>query len=128
MADTFKIVGSWGTSPQSGSLLNSGAASELAAINETVMLALKNGQDDYTLTGDAPVAVAFGGVTDANVVVIFTDRKIRVRLTSADGAAQAVPVDGMAILISKSVPFTAIDLTRVPAQETRVKVFVGQKT
>lgn len=109
-------------------MLNSGAASELAAINETVMLALKNGQDDYLLDVDTPVPVAFGGVTNANVVVIFADRKVRVRLTSADGALQSVPVDGMVILISKTVPFTAIDLTRVLAQETRAKVFVGQKT
>jgi hypothetical protein len=109
-------------------LLASGAASELAPINVTVELALKNGQDDYLLMVDTPVAVAFGGVTDANVITIFSDRKIRVRLTSADGSIQSIPVDGTLLLVSKTVPFTAIDLTRVLAQETRVKVFIGQKT
>lgn len=128
MADKFQIVGSWGTSPQTGSLLASGRASELAPINEAVMLSVKNGQDDYILDVDTPVPVSFGGVTDANVVVIFSDRKIRVRLTSADGALQSIPVDGTLMLICETVPFTAIDLTRVLAQETRVTVFIGQKT
>lgn len=127
MADLFKLSGQWGTSPQTGSLLASGAASLLAPINESVILAQKN-FDDYRLLVDTPIAVAFGGVTNAHVVVVFTDRKIRVRLTSADGAAQAVPVDGYLTIISDAVPFTAIDLTRVAAQETRVKVFIGEKS
>lgn len=128
MSDLFKIVGSWGTTPQSGSLLNSGAASELAPVNEAVLLSLKNGQNDYTLIVDTPVDVEFGGVAEANVVVIFCNRKIRVRLTSADGSLQSIPVDDMLMLISRTVPFTAIDMTRVLAQETQVKVFVGQKS
>lgn len=127
MADKFQIVGSWGTTPQTGSLLASGRASELAPINESVVLSKKKGQDDYVLEVDTAVAVDFGGLDEAHVVSIFSDRKIRVRLTSADGATQAVPVDGMLKIISRTVPFTAIDLTRVAAQETRVSVFLGEK-
>ncbi len=111
-----------------GSLLASGRASELAPINESVVLAKKNGQDNYILTVDTPVPVAFGGVTNAHVVTIFSDRKITVRLTSADGATQSVPCDDMLIIVSKTTPFTAIDLTRVAAQETRVEVFIGEKS
>ena len=128
MSDLFKIVGSWGTTPQTGSLLGSGAASELAPICESVVLALKNGQDTYVLGVDTPVPVAFGGVTNANVIVIFSNRKITLRLTSADGALQAVPCDGLLVLISKTVPYTAIDMTRVAAQETSVRVFIGEKS
>lgn len=128
MADKFQIVGSWGTTPQTGSLLGSGRASELAPINESVVLSKKNGQDNYILTVDTPVAVAFGGCSNAHVVTIFSDRKVTVRLTSADGVLQSVPCDGLMILISKSTPFTAIDLTRVLAQETRVEVFIGEKS
>jgi len=127
MADKFQLIGSWGTTPQTSSLLASGLPSILAPISESVSLSQKN-PDDYTLTVDGAVPIAFGGVTNAHVVVIFCDRKIKVRLTSADGATQSVPVDGMLLLISETVPFTAIDMTRVAAQETRVKTFLGQKS
>lgn len=128
MSDKFSITGSWQTSPQTGGLLASGAASISAPISESVTLALKNGPDDYTLTADAIQAVALGGVAAINVVEISCDRKIKVRLTSADGALQTIPVDGHLSLISKTVPYTAIDLQRVAGQETRVKVFLGQKS
>lgn len=127
MSDKFEITGQWGTTPQNGSLLSSGAPSMLAPIKETVTLSQKN-YDDYTLDADAVQAVAFGGVENANVVQISCDRKISIRLTSADGATQTIPVDGHLSLISRTVPFTAIDLQRVAGQETRVKVFIGQKT
>lgn len=91
------------------------------------MLAQKN-YDDYLLAADAVQAVAFGGVANAHVVMIFADRKIKVRLTSADGATQVVPIDGFLGLINETVPFTAIDLQRVAGQETKVKVFIGEKT
>jgi hypothetical protein len=38
-----------------------------------------------------------------------------------------VPVDGVFIVISRSVPFTAIDLTRVPGVTTTVRAFIGQR-
>jgi hypothetical protein len=127
MADKFQLTGSWSANPATGSLLASGAASFAAPISESVMLAQKN-YDDYTLDADAVQAVAFGGVADAHVVLIFSDRKIAIRLTSADGATQVVPCDGFLGLISETVPFTAIDIQRVAGQETKVKVFIGEKT
>lgn len=127
MSDKFQINGSWGTTPQTGALLSSGAPSLTAPINESVTLAQKN-FDDYDLIADAIQAVAFGGVVSANVVEISCDRKIKARFTSADGATQTIPVDGHLSLISKTVPFTAIDLQRVAGQETRVKIFLGQKS
>ena len=99
----------------------------LTPINEGVELAQKH-YDDYKLTVDSAVGVGFGGVTSAHVVVLFSDRKVRARLTSADGSAQAVPVDGFFSVICATVPYTAIDLTRVAGQETRVQVFVGEKS
>ncbi len=62
------------------------------------------------------------------MVNIFADRKVTVRLTSADGVQQSIPCDGELMITSRSVPFTAVDLTRVAGQETRVKVFLGQKS
>lgn len=127
MSDKFQLQGSWGTTPQTGALLASGAPSIVAPISETVILSQKN-FDDYTLSADSVQAVAFGGVVNASVIEISCDRKIKVRLTSADGTTQVIPVDGHLSLISKTVPFTAIDLQRVAGQETRVKVFIGQKS
>ena len=127
MSDKFSITGSWQTSPQTGALLASGAPSLSAPINEVVTLAQKN-FDDYLLSADAVVPVQFGGVANANVIEISCDRKIKARFTSADGAVQVMPIDGHLSLISKTVPYTAIDLQRVAGQETRVKVFIGQKS
>jgi len=125
--DLFKIQGQWSTSPQDGGLLMSGAAPiGPTPINESVTLDEKD-LNSIKLSGDGAVAVPFGSVANAHVVVIQSDRKVMVRLTSADGATQAIPVDGYLQLISRSVPFTAIDLTRVPATLTNVSVFLGEK-
>lgn len=107
-------------------MLRSGAASISAPVNAFVTLNAKN-TDDYDLLSDSPQAVAFGGVAVANIVIINSDRKIMLTLTSADGAAQTIPCDGEVYLISRTVGFTAISLTRIPATETHVKVFLGEK-
>jgi hypothetical protein len=95
-------------------------------INEVVTLDEKN-LDQYTLTADAAQAVSFGGVTNAHVVIVSADRPITVRLTSAAGAVQAIPVDDQIVIISRTSPFTAITLTRTPATLTNVNVFLGEK-
>lgn len=127
MSDKYLLTGSWGTTPQTGALLASGATSLQTPINEAVTCAQKN-FDDYDLTTDLPVNVAFGGVATANVVNIFSNRPITVRLSSAAGNLQSIPVDGWLMLGSKTVAYTAVDLTRVPGQETLVKVFLAQKS
>lgn len=128
MSDKFSSQGQWTVVPQTGSLLASGATSLTTPVKEDVTLALYNGPDVYKLVADAVQAVAFGGVANANVVEITSDRKIKVRLTSADGALQIIAVDGKLELISRTAPYTAIDLQRVAGQETTVRVFIGQKS
>lgn len=77
---------------------------------------------------DTPESIAFGDLASANVVwLAVTGGKVRARLTSADGTQQAVPVDDLLIIVSRSVPFTAIDLTRVTGQTPRVTYVLGQK-
>ena len=107
-------------------MLSSGAITDGAPISEQVTLAQRQ-QSEYDLVSDAAQPVAFGGVLSAHVVVIFSDKKVMVTFTSADGASQNVPCDDTIQIISRTVPFTAISLTRVAAQETHVTVFVGQK-
>lgn len=107
----------------------SGIANFCAAISEALSLTKKD-YDTISLAADAAAPVSFGsGVTEAQVIIIqTTGGKVKVRLTSTDGATQAVPVDGTFILISRTVPITAIDLTRTTGVLTTVDVFLGQTT
>lgn len=123
MSDLFKLSGDYTTSCGCNT---SGVPQVAAPISETLALAKKTTSRE-TLTTDSPVAVSLNGLTSAHVVVIKTiGGKVRVRLTSSDGATQAIPVDSFCVLISQSVPVTAIDLTRVTGRSTTVEVFLGE--
>lgn len=125
-ADTFRLTGTWGTSPILGQ--PSAIPSFDAPIDEIIQITKKN-QDDLTLTVDSPVVVSLGGLTNVHVLVIKTvGGKIAVRLTSTDGSTQSVPVDTFLALITLSVPITAIDVTRVAGIETQVHIFMGERT
>lgn len=81
-----------------------------------------------TLASDSPAALPFGGLSEANVLIVkCVGGKVRVRITSADGSQQSVPVDSFLALISASVPMTTVDVTRVPGVQTVVRYFLGQK-
>lgn len=127
MADLFVLSGSYSTTPQVGS--PSGVASIPAPIDEEAMLIAKF-YNTITLTGDAPVSVQMGGVTKAHVVIVKVSagQKVRVRMTSTEGAQQAIPVDTWYTSISRTVPITAIDLTRTVGSQTIVDIFLGQMT
>jgi hypothetical protein len=131
MADTFAIDGSWTCEPRSTGQQSSDPSLD-APLAERVALEAKE-QGTYTLSSAAVVPVSLGGIdlaVGAAVVMLrAVGGKVKARLTSADGAVQCVPVDPLCIVISGSVPFTAIDLTRDPGISTAVvvKVFLGQK-
>lgn len=74
--------------------------------------------DDFDLTSDSPFALSFGGVTNAHIVILKTSGHVKVTVTSADGTSQVIPCDGFLQLQSKTVPITAISLTRDAATET----------
>jgi len=124
MADQFVLSGSYTVTPLSLTSLDPSLATP---IDEP--LALKSKQpSDITLSVDTPVAVPFGTLVNAHVVILKAlGGKVKARLTSADGTTQAIPFDSFLILMSQTVPITAIDLTRVPATATIVKVFLGEK-
>ena len=125
MADAFRLSGSYSTTPTSGT--PSGDPEVEALIEESVGLTSKT-IGVYALTVDTPVTVDFGGLTNANVIAIrAVGGKVKARLTSADGSTQAVPVDPLLLSISKTVPVTAIDLTRVAGVATTVRVFLGER-
>lgn len=127
MGHLFRLLGSFGTEPARAALL-SGVSDVAGPLDERVNLSTPH-RTQYEIDDDDPVDVAFGGLESAHVVVLkTTGGKVRARLTSADGTDQSVPVDGIMILISQSVPVTAIDLTRVTGGNTvTVDVFLGEK-
>lgn len=125
MADLFSLAGQVGSVPASGS--PSGAFQLIATLDESLTLLHKH-QDTLQLTVDSPVVLNFGGVVSAHVVIMrVTGGKVDARITSADGTAQIVPIDPLLILISKTVPITAISLTRVATVDTTVEIFLGEQ-
>lgn len=126
MSHVFKLHGDYSVTPSSGS--PSAAPTVSAPIDETMTLKRAPSVSEYELTADSVQSVAFGPATNAHVIVIKTvGGKIRARLTSADGTTQAIAVDSFAVIISESVPYTALDLTRVSGVTTTVKVLLGEK-
>ena len=96
-------------------------------LDERVLLARKH-YDEISLISDLATAVGMGGITSAHVVVIKpVAEKVKVRITTSDGATQVIPVEELLVLISLSTPVTAIDLQRDAGTVTSVKVFLGEK-
>lgn len=125
MSAVFAIVGSYSATPASGS--PSADPIVTAPLDERQMLATLQ-YSQLTLTSDTPVSLPLGGLTSANVLIVkAVGGKVRVRITSADGSQQAVPVDTFLALMSASVPMTAVDVTRTPGVQTVIRYFLGQK-
>ena len=125
MSDIFAITGSYSATPASGT--PSADPIITAALDERLMLATEQ-YSQLTLTSDTPVALPLGGLSSINALIVkCVGGKVRVRITSADGSQQAVPVDTFLALISASVPMTAVDVTRTPGVQTIVRYFLGQK-
>jgi len=123
-SDQFTLSGGYVCEPLSAPA--SLAASITAAIDEPMVLKAKH-YDTIKLSVDSAVVVNFGGVTNAHIVILKATGKVKLRVTSTDGATQALPFDTYLILMSQTVPITAIDLTRVAATDTDVMVFLGEK-
>lgn len=105
----------------------SGQPSVLVSRDETMPLRNYLSTVVY-LTVDTAVAVSLGPLTGVNYLSIRSgDSKIRVRLTSADGTTQAVPVYPSLDLRSDTVDITAIDLTRSAGVDSEVFIVMGQK-
>jgi hypothetical protein len=126
MSDVLDLSGSITTRPAIGA--PSGFPSLSFPLAERMVLVNMQAAR-YELDADDPVNVQFGGVTNAQVLFIkAVGGKVRVRITSADGATQAIPVSDMLYLECVDVPITAIDLTRVAGTETTVEVFLGEQS
>lgn len=123
MSDVFHFKGCYGTTP-------TGAPNAQPSLSANVLVQASLARkvlSDHELTSDSPLSVPFSGLTDAGVVIVHVvGGKVRLRLTSADGASQAVPCDDLAFVVSRTVPFTALDITRVAGIPVTVTVFLGE--
>lgn len=124
MAQPFLLAGSYGT--VAGCAAPVGAPSLIAPFNIDLFLSQQSWQT-VDLISDAPTSVTFPtGLVLAALIILVPSYKVRARVSSADGAQQAIPSDAFTVLVSQSVPFTALDLTRLPGTDTTVNVFIGQ--
>lgn len=121
----FTLTGTYASYPASGA--PSGDPVVSAPIDERLMLSLDLASE-MLLTTDAPVALPFGGLPNAAVVIVkAVGGPVLLRLTSAEGTQQRVPVDSFAVLTASAVPYTAVDVTRTPGAQTTVRFFLGAR-
>ena len=125
MAKTYTLNGEWSAAPTVG--VPTGEPSVLAPLRESIALSRVSSQE-FDLSSDSAVSVNLNGLTEIHVLSIKTvGGKVRAQLTSADGTTQSVPVDSVLVLISSSVPVTALTLTRVAGTSTKVHLFMGER-
>ena len=125
MADNFQLTGTYSSIPFAPSA--SADFQVTSAISELMILSdkLAAGVD---LASDGPQSVQLVALTAANVVIlkVTSGLKVDAIITTADGALQTIPVDGLLFLVTQTVPVTALALKRTPGVDTNVRVFLGQ--
>lgn len=122
---TLELQGSVSVGNQQGMV--SGQPTILTSINER-MTVTSDLAAKYTLTADSVQSVDLGGLSNVNFLSVrAVGGKIRVRITSADGTNQSIPVDPILVLRSDSVNITALDLTRLANTETEVYIVLAER-
>ena len=124
MADVFRLQGGWVAGASNAAL---SGTPQVDAQFAPVMAIDGKCEVEYTLSADSAQSISFAGLDEANVVIVVSDSKVRLRLTSSDGSQQSVPCDGLFVLVSETVAVTALDATRVAGQSTSVKVFLAKR-
>lgn len=120
----FALNGTATCQPQAKAGNPSGVATVNIPLVEALNLTAKH-VDEVTLVSDSVTPVSFGGLANASVVILQATPKVTAFVTSADGTSQKVPVDDLFVLVSGSVPITALDLQRVAGQSSTVEIFLG---
>lgn len=126
---TLSLTGSLTTGSSYGGCTGSSEPSIAIILDETLLIDGVPMLGEYALTSDSAQVVSLGNLTGVHAIFLkATGGKVRARLTSADGATQAVPVDPVFFVISEAVPFTALDLTRETGVLVTVQVLLAKKT
>jgi len=100
----------------------------LTALLESTLTLSKKHAATVSLDADAVEVISLGDIATADVLVItnVTGGQIVVRITTAAGATQIVPVTDTLLLISTTSPITAIDMQRVAGVVTTCNILVGE--
>lgn len=127
LAETLLLDGQLSINPSPAAACSSGVdlgttvqLSESMSINAKLATA-------FTLSADAPFPIDLTATPNVNALYIEADSKVKLTVTTADGAAQLIPVDPIMIWFSGTVPITALSLTRLASTTTNVKLILGQK-
>ena len=122
MAETFSISGSWRTTPSAGA---QGDITALADLFTTMVIKRKQ-VTELDLTSDPVVAVALGG--SIHVLSVRTvGGRANIRITTAGGSTQVVPVDTLVVIVTDGYPITALDVQRETGVNVQVSLFFAEK-
>lgn len=127
LAETLQLNGQLSINPSTASICADGVdLGTLVNLSETMSISAKL-TAAFALTADPAFPINLTTVPSVSALYIETDAKVTLTLTTADGALQLLPVDGMMIWFSASVPITALSITRLAGTTTNVKLILGQK-
>ncbi len=108
-----------------GSLVELPDGDVFRSIDLRMPLAVDAAMRPVVLTVDTPVTIDLAEMPAVNMLMIESDQPVTVRVTSASGSAQSLPLEFM-FVESRAVPITGIALVRVAGQTTTVRLTLGQ--
>lgn len=125
MADTLTVSGAIEVVPTTGP--QDGVSGETIPLASSVTLQAKQVGSPYTLTSDSPVTVALGPCSKINYVRLrVVGGYCTARLTNGSGV-QVLTFEPHLEIRSDTQPYTALTITRPPAVQVTVHVFLGDK-
>lgn len=124
MADILNVNGAFTLQANTG--LTRGSPTVLAQFVQQVAM-LRKAEAEYTLESDSAQTVSLAGMADAAFLYAYCDAPVTLRITTADGSAQAIPVYPLAmIMLPAAKALTALTVTRSPGAVTVVKFVLAQ--
>jgi hypothetical protein len=127
LAETLLLNGQLSINPSTASMCADGVdLGTLVTLSESMSISAKL-TAAFTLSADPAFPVDLTTVPSVNALYIEADSKVKLTITTADGALQVVPVDPMMVWFSATVPITALSITRLAGTTTNVKLILGQK-
>lgn len=125
--DTFTLDGSYTVAPSMGN--PPGIPTIETPLNTSLQLQNKSVKFFSLASDPAPSAtpVPFDFANVHVVVVQVTGGHVQMKVTSPDGASQAIPVNSVLCLITDALnPITAIDLLQDINVQVDVQIFMGE--
>lgn len=98
--------------------------STVVNLQESLSIAAKQ-MLTFSLSSDLAFPIDLTTTPNVNMLYIDVSSKVKLTITTADGATQVVPVDPVMFWISSTVPITALSITRLAGTDTNVKVILG---